>query len=305
MPLNDQLLQIERKSQNIWDTKSVLPVTFLSLVEPTHTIQNLKLRKFIIRIPKKIYIYKYRYIYVQWLLHFHFLAECEPKSLQDLCCSTIRCILRHNIEKENPHIKYPKIRPIRYNRKRRVQVLKSENTDWISEDEAMERDTESDEDDEDEEEDEEEDEDDDDDEVEEEDIINEENVEDIVSETTNENFPEATGSSAKVRQGKREKIDSGFGNDEDIDSIEYAPTVLAEAGSQCDDLSKHLARNNYQFQYLRKPSMYSVLMRQKILALPLPPTLKKFLNLLRDFWIIHYCDRKFYCLILLLLIDLN
>lgn len=34
MPLNEKLLQISRLSETMWDIKSLLPVSFASLIEP-------------------------------------------------------------------------------------------------------------------------------------------------------------------------------------------------------------------------------------------------------------------------------
>lgn len=45
MPVNEQLLQIKRKSSNQWEVNSVLPVTFASLVIPREVSEDTKLRK--------------------------------------------------------------------------------------------------------------------------------------------------------------------------------------------------------------------------------------------------------------------
>ncbi|KAK7794471.1 hypothetical protein R5R35_004695 [Gryllus longicercus] len=83
MPLNDQLLQITRTSETSWDAKSVLPVSFAPLLQPE---QN-------------------------GLKGVILLPDSEPLSLQDACRSSIRNILRRNIEVEHPSVK---------NRRRRV-----------------------------------------------------------------------------------------------------------------------------------------------------------------------------------------
>lgn len=49
MPLNDQLLQIVRTSETTWDVKSVLPVSFATLLLPekTDAKDQIKLRKYL------------------------------------------------------------------------------------------------------------------------------------------------------------------------------------------------------------------------------------------------------------------
>jgi hypothetical protein len=49
MPLNDQLLQIIRTSETTWDVKSVLPVSFATLLLPEETgvKDQIKLRKYL------------------------------------------------------------------------------------------------------------------------------------------------------------------------------------------------------------------------------------------------------------------
>ncbi|XP_021915650.1 protein-L-isoaspartate O-methyltransferase domain-containing protein 1-like, partial [Zootermopsis nevadensis] len=82
MPLNDQLLQIVRTSETTWDVKSVLPVSFATLLLPEKT-------------EVKDHIT---------------LPETEPLSLQDTCRSSIRIILRHNVEVEHPNLKPRQVR---------------------------------------------------------------------------------------------------------------------------------------------------------------------------------------------------
>lgn len=49
MPLNDQLLQIVRTSETSWDIKSVLPVSFATLLLPEkiEMKDQIKLRKYV------------------------------------------------------------------------------------------------------------------------------------------------------------------------------------------------------------------------------------------------------------------
>ncbi|XP_057664554.1 protein-L-isoaspartate O-methyltransferase domain-containing protein 1-like isoform X1 [Diorhabda carinulata] len=76
MPLDDQLMQIKRSSETSWEVKSLLPVSFASLIQPTEGKQD-------------------------WVQ----LMEIEPQSLQVLCRATIRNILRKNVEIEHPPVK--------------------------------------------------------------------------------------------------------------------------------------------------------------------------------------------------------
>ncbi|CAH1115477.1 unnamed protein product [Psylliodes chrysocephalus] len=76
MPLNDQLMQIKRTSLTNWEVRSLLPVSFASLVQPAEGYQD-------------------------WVHPI----EVEPMTLQSLCRSAIRSILRKNIEREHPPVK--------------------------------------------------------------------------------------------------------------------------------------------------------------------------------------------------------
>nr|CAD7400112.1 unnamed protein product [Timema cristinae]CAD7428655.1 unnamed protein product [Timema monikensis] len=91
MPLNDQLLQIVRSSETEWEIKSVLPVSFASLLLPDQPQGKENI----------------------------VLPENEPLSLQDACRYSIRTILRQNIESENPCLK-TKHRPPKRKMKRRA-----------------------------------------------------------------------------------------------------------------------------------------------------------------------------------------
>ncbi|KAJ8984799.1 hypothetical protein NQ317_003713 [Molorchus minor] len=76
MPLNEQLLQIERVSETKWQYRSLLPVSFASLIQPLEGKE-------------------------EWIQ----MIGVEPMTLQALCRAVIRSILRNNIEKDHPPIK--------------------------------------------------------------------------------------------------------------------------------------------------------------------------------------------------------
>ncbi|KAF8781917.1 Protein-L-isoaspartate O-methyltransferase like protein [Argiope bruennichi] len=76
MPLNDHLLQIKRTGQTTYEVKSVLPVSFASLVLPNPNDGLMSVK----------------------------LPEVNPLSLQEICRSAIRVILRQNVEIENPSL---------------------------------------------------------------------------------------------------------------------------------------------------------------------------------------------------------
>ncbi|RWS29341.1 protein-L-isoaspartate O-methyltransferase domain-containing protein 1-like protein [Leptotrombidium deliense] len=76
MPLNDQLLKIKRVTENCWDVKSVLPVSFASLIVPTDKVNGT------IRLP-----------------------ESMPLSLQELCRSVIRIRLRVIIDLQHSDLR--------------------------------------------------------------------------------------------------------------------------------------------------------------------------------------------------------
>ncbi|XP_074031779.1 protein-L-isoaspartate O-methyltransferase domain-containing protein 1 isoform X2 [Leptinotarsa decemlineata] len=77
MPLNDTLMQIKRTTETTWESKSLLPVSFASLIQPLEGPQ-------------------------EWVQ-----IEVEPLSLQALCRSVIRNMLRKNVEVEHPPVKKP------------------------------------------------------------------------------------------------------------------------------------------------------------------------------------------------------
>lgn len=76
MPLNEKLLQIRRTSETNWEVRSLLPVSFASLIEPREGPP-------------------------EWVQ----MIEVEPLSLQCLCRTVVRNILRKNIETELPPVK--------------------------------------------------------------------------------------------------------------------------------------------------------------------------------------------------------
>ncbi|KAJ4440109.1 hypothetical protein ANN_08243, partial [Periplaneta americana] len=106
MPLNDQLLQIVRTSETTWDTKSVLPVSFATLLLPENTDEKEQIK----------------------------LPESEPLSLQDACRSSIRTILRRNVELEHPDLKtrrrrHPKKKSVKKRSLRRLVIPIFEESD--------------------------------------------------------------------------------------------------------------------------------------------------------------------------------
>lgn len=75
MPYKDQLLRVERTSEDDWSPYTMLPVSFATLVIPPASEHNL----------------------------FH-LPECNPLPLQELCRGRIRHYLRQNIWREHPEL---------------------------------------------------------------------------------------------------------------------------------------------------------------------------------------------------------
>lgn len=76
MPLNDQLLQVKRTSETSWDVRSLLPVSFATLIQPQEGRQDLVS-----------------------------MMDVEPLTLQALCRTAVRNILRKNIDYEYPNLK--------------------------------------------------------------------------------------------------------------------------------------------------------------------------------------------------------
>lgn len=77
MPVNEKLLQITRTSETTWETVKVLSVSFAPLITPSE-----KDKQTFVKLP-----------------------DICPVSLQELCRSTIRIILRNNLDVEYPHLK--------------------------------------------------------------------------------------------------------------------------------------------------------------------------------------------------------
>ncbi|KAK3091982.1 hypothetical protein FSP39_024194 [Pinctada imbricata] len=83
MPLNDQLVKIRRTEETSWESKSVMSVSFATLVTPTKTDP-----------PNEV-----------------MLPDVVIPCLQDFCRVNIRTILRENIYCEHPHLKEIPKRP--------------------------------------------------------------------------------------------------------------------------------------------------------------------------------------------------
>ncbi|KAF5279224.1 hypothetical protein FQR65_LT03472 [Abscondita terminalis] len=75
MPLNDQLVQVKRTSESNWDVRSLLPVSFATLIQPQKGEQELVS-----------------------------MFAIEPLTLQALCRVVIRNIVRKNLEEEYPNL---------------------------------------------------------------------------------------------------------------------------------------------------------------------------------------------------------
>nr|CAH7713549.1 unnamed protein product [Callosobruchus chinensis] len=78
MPMHDQLLQVKRKTESNWVTKNMLPVSFASIIQPPEGCPDLVS-----------------------------MIEVEPPTLQALCRSLIRTILRKTIT-VTPPVKRPR-----------------------------------------------------------------------------------------------------------------------------------------------------------------------------------------------------
>ncbi|XP_043480556.1 protein-L-isoaspartate O-methyltransferase domain-containing protein 1-like [Leptopilina heterotoma] len=87
MPYKDHLLRVERTDENTWINKTMLPVSFATLVVPSSCEQN--------------------------LIH---LPECDPVSLQELCRLRIRRRLRKIVWLEHADLEFKK--PILAERRR-------------------------------------------------------------------------------------------------------------------------------------------------------------------------------------------
>lgn len=104
IPINEHLLQIKRKSENEWTSKTLLPVSFASLIQPQEGCQE--------SVP---------------------IIEVDPPSLQALSRCVIRNILRRNIELELPpppkRIKKAPLRKERLLRKFVVPLFDDDSSD--------------------------------------------------------------------------------------------------------------------------------------------------------------------------------
>lgn len=109
MPLNDKLLKIKRTSETTWEETFLLSVSFASCIAPVlDQHESVKMLDF------------------------------EPLSLQSICRSTIRTILRENIDLEHPDIKKtvrnPPKRPKKKRALRRLDVPIIEEYDFDNSD---------------------------------------------------------------------------------------------------------------------------------------------------------------------------
>lgn len=91
IPLKDRLLRIRRVSKKVWDTRSVLPVAFANLVEPTTSSVVI-------------------------------LPTVDPISLMDTCRTVIRGLLKAAVDAENPELK-AQTQPKNKSKKRTLQHL--------------------------------------------------------------------------------------------------------------------------------------------------------------------------------------
>ncbi|KAF6204108.1 hypothetical protein GE061_002448 [Apolygus lucorum] len=94
MPLNDKLMQVTRKSETTWESKSVLSVSFSTLQLPQPNSSS----------PDKIVT----------------LPEINPLTLQEICRSVIRSLLRKKAKEEHADIA---IRRRKYYRNKRRRML--------------------------------------------------------------------------------------------------------------------------------------------------------------------------------------
>lgn len=130
MPLNDQLLQIKRTSETTWDVRSLLLVSFATLVQPCENNKEL------------LRMSKLRLTFIFVKLHlFLFLVDLNPSSLQEMCRAVIRNILRNNIIKEYPDLKKTKPSPKKVPKKkstlRRLVVPLFDTSEESSDDEFL------------------------------------------------------------------------------------------------------------------------------------------------------------------------
>ncbi|KAJ3655677.1 hypothetical protein Zmor_014798 [Zophobas morio] len=112
VPINERLVEMRRVSETFWSTHYLLPVSFINLVKPEQGSQEI--------VPA---------------------FDIEPLSLQELCKTTIRNLLRKIIETENPNVKYTnmlkkrktakKKKPIKRNGRRETPRASEELLDFF------------------------------------------------------------------------------------------------------------------------------------------------------------------------------
>ncbi|GFU24648.1 protein-L-isoaspartate O-methyltransferase domain-containing protein 1 [Nephila pilipes] len=97
MPLSDHLLRVTRTGETTYEVKNVLPVSFASLIQPDSKDGLTPVK----------------------------LPEMHPLTLQEICRSTIRVILRKNVEIENPALLEKKrvIKPVSKKGKRKIKRI--------------------------------------------------------------------------------------------------------------------------------------------------------------------------------------
>ncbi|OWF45745.1 protein-L-isoaspartate O-methyltransferase domain-containing protein 2-like [Mizuhopecten yessoensis] len=91
MPLNDQLLQIRRTGETVWESKGVMSVSFATLISPSKEDTNDTVE----------------------------LPEASIPILQSICRDSIRRIIRTNIYKEHPSLNTVRKRPAKKQKARR------------------------------------------------------------------------------------------------------------------------------------------------------------------------------------------
>lgn len=224
MPLNEQLLQISRTSDTTWDVKSVLPVSFASLLVPDQKVFN----------------------------HQVTLPDTAPPSLQEACRIVLRRELRRLVEAELP----PPPPPAPRRPRSRASGLRRHTFGQL--------------------------------------------MLPLLDGSVDELRPVAgvvrlpappSGYRSGGRGGKRRKSDSGLGDEDDADIEISGDSPSGEEMMSGSDLSDADGDESPPPPRRRTPAAartppgaaYAAGMRAKILQLPLPPALKSFLNLNRDF----------------------
>ncbi|KAL1140698.1 hypothetical protein AAG570_000628 [Ranatra chinensis] len=288
MPINDQLMQIIRKTETTWESRAVLPVSFSTLQLPSPEETNNSVT----------------------------LPDIQPLLLQEVCRAAVRKILRKKAQEEHPGIlvvrkrrihppkrsrkivpnviipilessedegapaDFPRlllsggigIRPVAGRRLGSVLDLARTLTTIHDMDEGADSSA-----------------------VEEE----EEDEEDEDEESADNSGRGASLAERRSKVPKREKFDSGvvtdmdnggthgemngFFTESDISSEEEDED---DANDDDEDMAKrsiHSVPQQPPIQEEKHVVLYSVVMREKIKTLPLPPSLKSYLNYYRDF----------------------